>query len=141
MLSSCIKGINCKSLIISTLVMFAYIFGTDFLIHGLFLKDAYMNTQQLWRPEAEMAGFMCWMIFGQFIAAKFFTILFAKGYEGTGIMEGVRFGIYIGAFGAAYHIIQYSVMPLPLNIMASWVGFGFLQAVGGGVVLSLVYKK
>jgi len=121
--------------------MFVYIFATDFIIHGIFLKDAYAATQSLWRTESEMQSMMTWMFLGQAIIAKYFTILFIKGYEGTGLMEGVRFGLYIGFFAVGGYCIQFAVSPLPISIFVAWLGLGLLQSVFGGILLSAIYPK
>ncbi len=141
MLKGMCKGINCKSLAIAAAVMFVYIFLSDFLIHGFLLKDAYQATATLWRPEAEMHDHMCWMMIGKAMIAIFFTVLFAKGYEGTGMGEGVRFGLLIGLFSSGGCFLQYAVSPIPSSLMWSWIVLGLIQYIIGGIVVSMVYKK
>lgn len=134
-------GINQKRFVISVLVMFGYIWVSDFLIHWHLLGDVYRLTHYLWRPESEMRDYMGWMLLGQFVIAKFVTLIFAKGYENKGIGEGIRFGIIIGVLFAGTYFVQYAVYPLTHTILWSWVGFGLAQTILGGVVLSLVYRR
>ena len=74
-----------------------------FLIHGVILSSAYQATQSLWRPD--MMSLMWIYHILAIIGAFFLTFVFSKGYEGKGIAEGVRYGLYIGiwmASGMAY---------------------------------------
>lgn len=141
MINIFLKDVNFKSLLITMLAVFIYIFASDFIIHGLLLKSSYHATSELWRSESEMQSFMPWMLFGQLLIAKYFTLLFVKGYNGTGIMEGIRFGVLIGFFSVGAQCIQYAVMPMPLSLLFSWAGLGLIQAITGGVIASLIYKK
>ena len=81
------------------------------------------------------------MLLGQLLIAKALTVLFAKGYEGTGVMEGVRFGILVTPLIIAPVFIQYAVTPLPQSILWAWVGLGIIQVVLASVVAALVYRR
>jgi hypothetical protein len=78
---------------------------------------------------------------GQFLTALFFVSIFAKGYEGKGVMEGVRYGVLVGFLFVAGYFTQYAVYPITSEILWAWCGTGLAQSIGGGVVVSLVYKK
>ncbi len=134
-------GLNLKRLIAAIIAVYAFIFVSDYCIHGLWLAETYKDTAPLWRPEAEMAGYMAFMLIGQLLVSVFPTIMFAKGYEGKGIGEGIRFGLLIGFFGAGYSFVQYAVTPLPPFLLWAWSGAGIVQGVGAGIIASLVYKK
>lgn len=140
MIQAFTKDINMKSATISMLVIFAFIFLSDWLIHGVFLKSAYQATSDMWRSPEEMQAHMAWMLLGQFIIAKYFVIIFANGYKGTGIGEGLRFGFYIGLFAAGPVLINFAVSPIPASLAWSWIGFGLLQTLGAGAIVAKVYK-
>ena len=135
------KGLNIKSLAFATVAVFVFFFGTDFLVHGILLKDCYLKTASLWRSQAEMDKYGWWMVLSHLLIAKFFTLLFAKGYEGKGIPEGLRFGFLIGCYAVGGVVMQYVVTPIPRSIFAAWVATTIVQSILGGVVASLVYKK
>ena len=141
MLKQLLGKINKKKLVLTVLAVFTYVFISDFVIHGLILNGQYKETASLWRPEEEMRSFMPWMLLGQFLIAKFFCVIFARGYEGKGTAEGLRFGLLVAPFSVAPFFIQYAVTPLPQTILWSWVVLGFIQTVIGGVVAGLVYRK
>jgi hypothetical protein len=136
-----LPGVNTKSLITTILVMFAYIFGSDFLIHGLWLKQTYIETAALWRSPDEMQSYFPIMLLGQFLIAKFLVMIFVVGYKGGGWKEGARFGLFVGPLFVGTLLIQYTVYPLTTGILISWIVGTMIQSIGGGVVASLVYKK
>lgn len=134
-------GINCRRLGLAFVALFTFVFASDFLIHGVWLKQAYQDSQALWRMPEEIPKFMSFMIAGQLLASIAGSIIFAKGYEGKGIAEGIRFGLLMGLWGAGYFLVQYAVSPLSGCLVASWVGAGFGQGIIGGVILALIYRK
>lgn len=141
MFHSLMRGINIKSLLMAMLAMFVFIFVSDFVIHGMLLADWYKETANLWRSESEMQSYMLWMLAGQFLIAKFFTVIFAKGYEGQGWKEGLRYGILMGPLFAAGYFIQYATTPLPIGLLWAWVLAALFQAEVGGIVVASIYKK
>lgn len=141
MLKAFFGKMNVNRFVMTTFAVFVYIFASDFLIHGVILQGTYKETASLWRPESEMHSYMVWMLMGQFMIAKGLSFVFAKGYEGKGVMEGVRFGLVMSPLILASTLIQYAVTPLPMSLFLAWLGFGFVQVILGGVVASLVYRK
>lgn len=133
--------VNTKRLWMTTVGVFAFIFVSDMIIHGWYMKDMYMATANLWRSEAEMSNFMGWMFAGQFLTAFFLSFIFTKGYEGKGWLEGARYGFLIGLFVVSQLLIQYAVSPLPLSLFLTWMWTGILQCTLAGMVASWIYKN
>ena len=98
MLGAFTKGVNIKSMIIAVIALFVYIVASDFLIHSLLMGDLYMQTANIWRPQADMESMMPFMFLGQLLIADFMAWIFIKGYEGGGIPEGIRFGILVSGW-------------------------------------------
>ncbi len=117
------------------------IMATDFVIHGWIMKSTYQATAHLWRPEAEMPQYMVWMFGGQLLTALLFTWIFSYGYQGKGWMEGVRYGLLIGAFEAGHQMMMYAVSPYDMTLLMSWIFWGVLQTVVVGVVAAWVWGK
>jgi hypothetical protein len=73
--------------------------------------------------------------------AQVFTYIFTKGYQGRGIMEGLRFGLVIGLFVSipmAYG--TYMIIPVPYYLALEWFLYGTAQAILLGAVAAAVYK-
>jgi predicted PurR-regulated permease PerM len=119
-----LNNVNGKKLAILLISLVVYFFATDFLVHGVLMKSAYQATAPLWRTEAEIQTHMGSMMLGQFLVAIFTGLIFIHGYNGGGIVEGVRFGILMAGFAIAPMFINYAVSPIPENIHWAWVGCG-----------------
>lgn len=121
--------------------VFALIFGSDYLIHGVLLKSAYQATASVWRPETEMIEMIRYMAAGQALFAVSFCCLFLKMTSGktAGFRVGISFGFWVGLMLAAGNLIWYSVLPVPVMLAVKWCGYSFLQmTVLGGILGSLV---
>lgn len=96
--------------------------------------------KQLWRAPEDMKIWLFYVVY--LIAAFFFTLIFSRGYEGTGIMEGLRYGFYVGmllAVPMAYG--SYAAMPIKYSLALSWFLSGLVEYVIAGIVVALVYGK
>jgi hypothetical protein len=116
------------------------VFVTDFLIHQVLLKDLYRSTAAFWRFEAEMMGFMAYMFAGQILVGVFFAWIFAFGYQGRGIAEGVRYGLLMGGLSLGQQLIMFAVQPFPTSLLAAWVVTCVIQSVIVGAVAAKVAK-
>lgn len=74
---------NIKRLILAIVVAFAVLWGTDFLIHGIWMMPDYRATQSLWRPETEMGSYMAWMLGAQLLFAITFVLVWVKGFASS----------------------------------------------------------
>lgn len=131
---------NIKRLIVAIIAGFIVIFGTDYLIHGLWLMPDYNATKALWRPESEMNTRIGWMFFAQFLCAATFVIVWAKGFAGRDIGTGIVFGLLMGLFQQVWAIVNYVVIPMPVDLAVKWFFSGLAQALLLGIVTALVYK-
>ena len=134
---------NPKRLILAIVAVFVGIFITDFLIHEVWLKQNYAATASLWRSEEEMKAHFGWLLFGQFLIAVTFTMLWAKGFAQTHnhIRCACIYGFLMALFAqAGMSFIQYAVQPLPGVIPVKWFVSGIIQGVLLGILVFLVYK-
>ena len=131
---------NTKRLILAIIAGFIVIFGTDYLIHGIWLMPDYEATKSLWRTDNDMQSHFSWMLSAQFLIAATFVIVWAKGFAGRSIGTAVSIGLLMGVFQQTWAIILFVVMPMPAEIAMKWFFGGLAQAVLLGIVTSLVYK-
>jgi hypothetical protein len=112
----------------------------DWIVNTMLMASAYASTTELWRPEGEIKMWVIFVCYAFF--AFFFTFIFSKGYEGKGIWEGVRFGLYVSglmAIPAAY--ISYAMMPLPYSLAFQWFIYTLVEYVAAGIVLAVIFGK
>ncbi len=133
---------NIKRLILAIVVAFVVLWGTDFLIHGVWMTPDYRATQQLWRTDAEMMSRTGWMLGAQLLFVITFVILWAKGFAGstTKISCALGYGLLMGLFSGVWAIIMYVVVPMPGSIAAKWFFAGILQAILLGLVTFWIYR-
>jgi hypothetical protein len=76
------------------------------------------------------------------VSAFFFSFIFSKGYEGKGIVEGARYGLYIGiwmSIGMAYG--TYGMIAIPYTMALQWFIYGVVGYVAYGIILALIFGK
>lgn len=130
---------NWKKALIATIVVFIVHEVVNFLVHGMILGSVYQTMMDTWRPD--MNSMMWIMNIGNLIFAFFFVFIFAKGYEGKGIMEGVRYGLIMaGLITIPGMLAQFTVYNVTFTLTIYWIIFGFIQLVIDGIIVSLIYK-
>ncbi len=113
---------------------------TSFLVNGLLLASTYESLKSLWREDMMSKMWIYHVI--TLIGSFFFTLVFSKGYEGKGMMEGVRYGAYIGIWlsvGMAYG--TYASIAIPYSLALQWFLYGVVEYIIAGVVLATVFAK
>jgi hypothetical protein len=131
---------NIPRLLLAIVVAFAVIFGTDYLIHGVWLMPDYNATKSLWRPDNEMNAHIIWMFLAQFLCAATFVIIWAMGFAGRCVGTGILFGLFMGMFQQIWVMVNYVVLPMPADLAVKWYFSGLAQAVLLGIVAALLYK-
>jgi hypothetical protein len=121
---------------------FVTVFVTTQIIEGfvtfILLDPIYSANSTIWRPIAEMKLWMLPMS-GMFFSF-FFVFIFAKGYEGKGVLEGVRFGFYVALMVALPNAYaNYAIMQIPYALALQWFIFGTIEYVIAGAMLSGVF--
>lgn len=132
---------NWKKLLICFVAVYIVSQILGYLVHQVWLAPTYQSLSDLWRPEAEMQSKMWIMFITAAVWAFFYCYIFARGYEGKGIGEGVRYGVIMGIFYAlpqAYD--SYVVYPIPYSLALNWFLAGVVVSIVCGIVLALLYK-
>jgi len=127
---------------IGFVAVFVTIAVLDFIVNMVLLSSTYQDEsmKQLWRSQAEMKVWLFYVVY--LFVAFFFSLIFSKGYEGKGIMEGMRYGFYVGMMMAvpmAYG--SYAAMPITYALAFQWFIYGLIEYVIAGIVLALVWGK
>lgn len=92
-----------KRLILAIVVAFTVLWGTDFLIHGIWMMPDYRATQSLWRPETEMGSYMAWMLSAQLLFAITFVLVWVRGFASSTnkISCAIGYGLLMGLFSGS----------------------------------------
>ena len=132
---------NNKTFWIGCVVVWVVMQALGFLIHEVMMGDTYEGLANIFRPEAEMMDMM-WMLYVSGAVTVFmFCYIFTRGYEGKGVMEGVRYGALISFLMAgAWAIDPHVIFPLPANVASIWLLSGFVSMMIAGGVFAAIYK-
>ena len=124
-------------------VGFVTVFVTTQLIEGLvsfiLLGPTYSHSPHIWRPIAEIK---LWMlpVTGAFFSF-FFVFIFSKGYQGKGLLEGVRYGAYAALMIVLPHAYNsYATLQIPYSIALLWFLFGTLEYILAATLLSAAFR-
>jgi hypothetical protein len=129
-----------KKLLIGFVAVFVTLEVLDAVIHGVILMGTYMAMQNVWRSDMMAKMWILHVV--KIITAFFFTLIFSKGYENKGILEGVRYGVYIGAIIAAgFALGSYASFPIPHMLAIEWFFLTLVEYVIAGVVVAQVYGR
>ena len=127
-----------KKFIFAVVSLFILFMITGYLIHGVILKDMYMQTASLWRPLPEMKN---WLLQTSTIVHCIIFVwlysMMSKKSIGAGIKFGFLFGIAYG-FGMGYG--TYSTMPIPLYLANAWFIGSVIETTLAGLVTGLIIK-
>jgi len=129
-----------KKVLLGALAVFVVFMVMDFIVHGKLLESAYQETQSMWRPDMMSKMWIFWVV--RLVTAYFFVLIFSKGYENKGLMEGVRYGLYAGVMlSVGYAYGSYASFPMPYSMALQWFLYGVATYVIAGVALAWVFSS
>ena len=113
-----------------------------FLVYGTLLKHQFSHFPNVYRPEATQMTFMPILFGGILLALAAAAFMYAKGYEGgSGIAEGMRFGMLLGVFAAGYAaIVGYALTNIDHYLGVHLMLANFFEWTINGAVIGLIYK-
>ena len=112
----------------------------SFIVNGVLLESTYRSLEKVWRPDMSSKMWIFHLI--TLISSFFFAFIFSKGYEGKGIREGVRYGLYIGlwlSIPMAYG--SYASLPIPYSLALQWFIYGVIEYIIAGIILAWVFGR
>jgi hypothetical protein len=131
---------NWKKLFIAFIAAFVFIFLFEWLLHGVFLKDAYTSVQNLMRPKEEFGSHFHWLVLGEAIMVFMFTVIYARGFADGGVPGGVRLGVMLAVTYIGADLITYAVQPFPGNLIVIWSVAVLIEYAIAGAIVGAIYK-
>ncbi len=129
-----------KQIIIGWIAIYVLLSVLDMIVHGMILSGAYTTMANVWRPDMMEKMWIIWLV--RAITTFFIVFIFAKGYEGKGWMEGLRYGVYIGLLMATpYAYGSYASYPVPYAVAVQWFIYAFVEYVLAGIMLGVVFSR
>jgi len=130
---------NIRKFLLASLAVFVTLQVLDFVIHNFILGSVYQSIENVWRPE--MADKMWVMTLMGAVFSLLFVFIYSKGYEGKGVVEGIKYGLIIGLvvhFVGSFN--QYVVYPIPYGLTWQWIIYGLVELMIAGAVTALIYR-
>ena len=131
---------NTKRCFFAFIAAFLFIFGFEFLFHGMFMKSAYMETAALWRTEADFQSHFWILVLGHAVIAFAFTGLYVSKVGLQSAATGFGYGIVIGILCVGVELIRFAVEPLTAKILWMWIAGDLLEFALVGALVGAIYK-
>jgi len=111
------------------------------VVWGMVLPREFGRYPSIFRPAGDTSGFAL-MFLGIFVAMCAASWIFAKGHEpGSGVMQGMKFGVVIGLLMAVYiSSTNYGTMRIGKKLALTYLAGGFGEWFLAGLAIGLVYK-
>lgn len=130
---------NWKRLLAAALAVFVSVQILERVLVTLAMKNVGASLDSLWRPD--MSSKVWLMVVLSAVVAVIFAYIFAKGREGKGLLEGVRFGLLIWLFVTVpMNLSWYVMLPIPLGVVLRWILVGLVEMLVAGLLVALIYK-
>jgi hypothetical protein len=123
---------------------FAVQFAGLFVIHGVWLKQDYINTADLWRTQDAMMHRMWIMLVADLIFVIGAVWIYARGVENKPwVGQGIRFGILLALVSPINgSLAGYVLLPISHLLVVKWmIGEGLLAIVLGLVIAAICKPK
>src|SRR5437870_6397107 len=124
-----------KRFMLAFVAAYIFIFAWGWLLNGVFLKDVYAQTPNLWRSQSEMIGLFHWIIIGQALIVFSFVMIYASGFAGGGVIAGIRLGVLLEIAAIGMRLGFYAVQPIPGKLILYGSIGGLLEMVLVGAMI------
>src|SRR5947207_13732257 len=129
-----------KRFILAFIAAYIFIFFWGWLLNGVFLKDVYAETPNLWRPQSEMMSLFHWILLGQALIVFAFVMIYVSGFAGGGVIAGVRLGILLEIAAIGMRLGFYAVQPIPGKLILYGSIGGLVEMVIVGAMVGAIYN-
>lgn len=113
-----------------------------YVVFGIMLQGEFARYPGVFRSIEVVNGLLPLLFAGTLLAMFAMAYMYAKGYEGgSGVEEGLRFGVLVGLFLVGYvAITNYVTLNVGRRIAAVTTIAGFIEIVIDGIVIGALHK-
>ena len=135
------NALSNKTYWIGLIVVYVVMQGFGYLVHEIGMSETYQSLASVFRPQEEMESMMWMMMVSSAFSVLLFCYIFTLGYEGKGVMEGVRYGALMGLLISIITTVDsYVIYPLTGEVAVIWFVTGLIGFVIAGAVFAAIYK-
>ncbi len=112
------------------------------LVYGMLLTSQFGAFPAVFRSTESQMAYLPAMFVGILIGIFAVTAIYAKGYEGgSGVAEGLRFGLLVAIFNAGYFVAtSYAILNIGRALTVSMAVAGLVEWLLVGATIGLFYK-
>lgn len=129
-----------KRNLIPFIAAFVFIFGFDWVYHGILLEGMYAETAHLWRPQEELDSMMPWCIGFHLLYTGLIAALYCFAAPAT-MNKALRLGLLLGALVGFINAAAYIHMPMPGTLAVAWLVGALVQIPAACAIMFMVGKK
>ncbi|HKF21159.1 MAG TPA: hypothetical protein VKE93_06290 [Candidatus Angelobacter sp.] len=129
-----------KKTVFAVLAGFVWLAVSRYLIHNVWLANAYTNNPLLWRSQSAMLHRLWVIHLANFILAVAATLIYVRGIESKPWPgQGLRFGILLAlATAVPQSLVEYFVYPISHTLALQWIiGEGALMVLLGLLIAAI----
>jgi hypothetical protein len=131
---------NVNKCALASVVAAVFLFLYGWIVYGLLLSSYVTRISppgSMLPAGSEHLGLVA---LGCLIQGAALTWIFIMGRKGPGVMEGVRFGLAIGALIFGIYVLMAGVSPYTLRAALTFAIIDTVMYVGAGALIAGVYK-
>jgi cytochrome d ubiquinol oxidase subunit I len=113
-----------------------------YLVYGVLLASSFAAYPAVYRTGDAGAAYLPAMFVGVFVGLLAAAYIYAKGYEGgSGLVEGIRFGLLLGVFVATvFSGVNYATLNVGLGLAIVTGAAGLVEWTLLGTIIGLIYR-
>jgi len=132
---------NTNKCLLASIAAAVFLFIYGWVVYGLLLANYVARIApegMMLPPGSENIGLIALGCLVQGIAL---CLIFVKGREGLGPIEGVRFGLLIGIFLLGVYVLMAGISPYTLRASLTFAILDTIMYMGAGIVIAALYKE
>ena len=133
---------NWSRFTLATLAVFVVSTLLNFVIHGVLLKPAYMNSEDLMRTPADSQAHAVFLLVGFLFFSIGFVWIYTAGVNPTHwVSQGVHYGVLVWLVASvSRYFIYYAIQPWPMQVVLEQIGLELIMSLILGVLVAAIYR-
>ena len=133
---------NVRRIALAAVVAWIVSLGIGFLVNDYLFAGLFQDNSAALRPTAALNANLPFGLGALLIAFFALAYVYAKGYEGgSGVVEGIRFGITIGVIVVGFGIVwQWVMYPITAAMGLALVIDSIVECAIYGAIIGAVYR-
>jgi len=114
-----------------------------FVVYGNVLTGEFSRYPAVYRQPGNAEAYMPFIFAGTLFAMLVASYVYAKGYEGgSGLQEGMRFGVLIGLLMVGYSAaVNYAILNIGRRLAGSMAIAALVEWTIAGIVIGAIYRQ